>query len=86
MPKRMLPRIADVAPGKAPLTLWVRWQHGGECLVDVSGLVSAFRAYAPRREARAVDSQVRVGEHGADVVWTDEIYMTADTLWRLAGV
>ncbi len=25
-----------------------------------------------------------VGEHGTDVVWSDEIDMSADTLWRLA--
>ena len=28
--------------------------------------------------------QVRVGEHGTVVVWTDEIDMAADKLWRLA--
>jgi Protein of unknown function (DUF2442) len=28
--------------------------------------------------------QVRLGEHGRDVVWNDEIDMAADTLWRLA--
>jgi hypothetical protein len=27
--------------------------------------------------------QVRLGEHGTDVVWTDEIDMAADTFWRL---
>lgn len=92
MPKRTLPRIADVAPGEAPLTLRIRWQHGGESLVDVSGLVGAFRVYAPLREDRALFRQVRVGEHGTDVAWADEpdagrqseIDMAADTLWRLA--
>jgi len=84
VPKRTLPRIADVAPGKAPLTLRVRWQHGGESLVDVSGLVGAFRVYGPLREDRALFRQVHVGEYGADVAWTDEIDMAADTLWRLA--
>ena len=92
MPKKMLPRVADVAPGKAPLTLRVRWQHGGESLVDVSGLVGTFRVYAPLREDWALFRRVRVGEHGTDVVWTDEpdterqseIDMAADTLWRLA--
>jgi DNA-binding transcriptional regulator YiaG len=29
-------------------------------------------------------TRVRVGEYGADVVWSDEIDMSADTLWRLA--
>ena len=91
MPKKTPPRIADVAPGdparggeKAPLTLRVRWQHGGESLLDVSGLVGAFRVYAPLREDRALFRQVHVGEHGTDVAWTDEIDMAADTLWRLA--
>ena len=36
MPKKTLPRIADVAPGKAPLTLQVRWHHGGEHGTDVA--------------------------------------------------
>ena len=84
MPRKTLPRIADIAPGKAPLTLQVRWQHGGESLVDVSGLVGTFRVYAPLRKDRALFRRVHVGEYGADVAWTDEIDMAADTLWRLA--
>ena len=27
---------------------------------------------------------MQVGAHGTDIVWTDEIDMSADTLWRLA--
>jgi len=50
----------------------------------VSGLVGAFRVYAPLREDRALFRQVRLGEHGTDVTWIDEIDMAADTLWRLA--
>ena len=84
MPKKVLPRIADVGPDKSPLTLRVRWQHGGESVVDVSGLVGAFRVYAPLCEDRALFRRVHVGEHGTDVAWTDEINMAADTLWRLA--
>lgn len=84
MPRKTLPRIADVAPGKVSLTLRVRWQHGGESLVDVSGPVGAFRVYAALREDRALFCQVHVGEYGVDVAWTDEIDMAADMLWRLA--
>ena len=84
MPRKTLPRIADVTPGRASLTLRVRWQHGGESLVDVSGLVGAFRVYVPLREDRALFRRVHVGEHGTDIAWTDEIDMAADTLWRLA--
>ena len=27
---------------------------------------------------------MRLGEHGTDIVWTDDIDMAADTIWRLA--
>lgn len=84
MPKRTLPRIAHVAPGPAPLTLRVRWQQGGESAIDVSGPVGSFRVYAPLRDDPALFAQVRVGEHGTDVAWTDELDMVVDTLWRLA--
>jgi DNA-binding XRE family transcriptional regulator len=36
------------------------------------------------RQAPDLFRKVRVGEHGTDIVWTDEIDMAADTLWRLA--
>jgi hypothetical protein len=84
LPKRTLPRVAEIAPGPAPLTLRVRWQKGGESLVDVSGLVGSFRVYAPLRDDPVLFAQVRVGEHGTDVAWTEELDMAADTLWRLA--
>lgn len=80
----MLPRIAEVAPGEAPLTLRLRWRDGGESLVDVSGLIRRFRIYAALRENPRLFRQVHVGEHGTDVAWTEEIDMAADTLWRLA--
>ena len=89
MPKKTPPHVVDVAPGRTPLTLQVltlqvRWQHGGESLVDTSGLVGAFRVHAPLRENQALFRRVHVGEHGTDVAWTDEIDIAADTLWRLA--
>jgi hypothetical protein len=79
-----LPRIAAVTPGRALLTLRVRWEQGGESVVDVSGLIGTFRAYAPLRKNRALFWRVSVGQYGTDVVWTDAIDMAADTLWRLA--
>ena len=84
MPKRTLPRIAAVAPGDAPLTLRIRWRDGGETAVDVSGPVGTFRVLAPLRRSTRLFRQVRVGEEGTDIVWTDNIDMSADTLWRLA--
>jgi DNA-binding transcriptional regulator YiaG len=84
MPKKTLPRIATVTADKKPFTLRIRWDKGSESRVDVSGLVETFRVYEPLRRSPEMFARVRVGEHGADVVWTDEIDMSADTLWRLA--
>ncbi|WP_158812747.1 helix-turn-helix transcriptional regulator [Methylocapsa sp. S129] len=84
MPKKNLPRIAAVAAGKKPLTLRVRWDNGDESHVDVSGPIETFRVYEPLRRSQDSFASVSVGEHGTDVVWSDQIDMSADTLWRLA--
>jgi Protein of unknown function (DUF2442) len=84
MPKKVLPRVAAVSPGKRPFTLHIRWERGGESTIDVSDLLLGFRAYAPLRKSPALFRRARVGEHGTDIAWTDEIDMAADTLWRLA--
>jgi DNA-binding transcriptional regulator YiaG len=84
MPRKILPRIVAVALGEQPMTLCVRWANGAESLIDVSGMIQSFRVYSPLRQWPEVFRQVRAGEYGTDVVWTDEIDMAADTLWRLA--
>jgi len=84
MPRKPLPRIVTVSAGERPNTLRIGWGHGGESLVDVSGLIESFRAYIPLRQSAELFKQVRVGEYGTDVVWSDELDMSADTLWRLA--
>jgi DNA-binding transcriptional regulator YiaG len=84
MPKKILPRLVAVTADKKPLTLRIRWDKGDESRVDVSGLIEAFRVYEPLRRSPEMFGRVRVGEHGTDVVWSDEIDMSADTLWRLA--
>jgi hypothetical protein len=84
MARKILPRILAVAVGERPMTLRVRWDKGEESLIDVSGMIQSFRVYAPLRRSPELFRRVRVGEHGTDIVWTDEIDMAADTLWRLA--
>jgi Protein of unknown function (DUF2442) len=79
-----LPRVVAVAAGNKPMTLRIRWDKGDESLVDVSGLIETFRVYEPLRHSPKLFRQARVGEHGTDIVWSDEIDMAADTLWRLA--
>ena len=84
MPRKSLPRLAAVSVGEQPLTLRLRWESGDESLVDVSRMVDRFRLYESLRQSPDLFRQVRLGEHGTDVVWTDVIDMAADTLWRLA--
>ncbi len=88
MPKKTLPRIVAVTSGNKPMTLRIRWDKkaggGDESLVDVSGMIESFRVYEPLRRSPDLFRQVRVGEHGTDIVWSDDIDMAADTLWRLA--
>jgi hypothetical protein len=84
MPKKTLPRIEEVAAGEQPLTLRVRWAEGGESLVDVSGVIEAFRIFAPLRSDPEMFAAVTVGEYGTHVAWSDEIDMAASTLWRLS--
>lgn len=84
MPKKLLPRIAAVSAGKKSHTLLIRWAHGGTDIVDVSAQLDKFRVYAPLRQNAALFRRVRVGEHGTDIVWSDQLDMSADTLWRLA--
>ena len=83
MPRKVLRRITAVTLDAAPMTLRVRWDTGDESLIDVSGMIESFRLYAPLRQSPELFGQVRVGEHGTDVVWTNDIDMSADTLWRL---
>ena len=66
------------------MTLLVSWDEGKEGLIGISGMIQSFRVYEPLRRSPELFRQVRVGEYGADVVWTDKIDMAADTLWRLA--
>ena len=84
MPKKILPRIVAVTTGEKPLTLRSRWDKGDESQVDVSGLIETFRVYEPLRRSPELFARVRVGEYGADVVWPDDIDVSADTLWRFA--
>jgi hypothetical protein len=84
MTKEILPRIAAVTAGEKPMTLLIHWRSGEETYVDISGLIETFRAYAPLRRSDELFRQVRLGEHGTDVVWNDDIDMAAERFWRLA--
>jgi DNA-binding transcriptional regulator YiaG len=84
MPKKTIPRIETAEVGSQPFTLRIRWVHGDESRVDVSGLIGAYLVFAPLRSNPAMFADVKVGEYGTHVAWSDDIDMAASTLWRLA--
>ena len=84
MPRKALPRIVSIAAAEKANTLRIQWQSGRVTETDVSDLIAKFRVYAPLLASPGLFAQVRLGEHGTDVVWNDEIDMAAETLWRLA--
>ncbi len=84
MPKKPLPRILSVKAGEKPQTLHIQWHHNKlESLVDVSSLLKTFKVFEPLRKSPELFQTVQVGEHGTDIVWSDELDISADTLWRL---
>lgn len=85
MPKKPLPRILSVKAGEKPYTLCIQWNQGkAESIIDVSKVLETFKVYAPLRESHKLFQSVQVGEYGTDIVWSNELDMSADTLWRLA--
>ena len=59
------------------------WQSGFQSLVEVSALIKTFRVYEPLRHNPHLFQKVQTGEFGTDVCWSEEIEISADTLWRL---
>jgi DNA-binding XRE family transcriptional regulator len=84
MPKKILPRIVSLTVMSQALSVSVTWNTGEQSNIDLSGPIHTFKLYEPLRHSAELFASVRVGEHGADIVWTDEIDMSADMLRRLA--
>jgi DNA-binding XRE family transcriptional regulator len=84
MPRKTLPRIRAVEATDKPFTIQVHWVSGAENLIDLSGVINAYKLFAPLRTDPSLFHQVHVGEHGTDIVWNDDMDMSNDMLWRLA--
>jgi hypothetical protein len=69
---------------EAAQQLVITWKGGAESIVDVSDLLSRFAVFAPLRSDPNLFKTARVGEWGWCAHWSDEIEISADTLWRLA--
>ena len=81
--KTKRPRISEIHAARAPFHVSVKWEDGGEDVIDLTETVHAFKAYAPLRDEEHFNC-VRVGEWGWHIEWADGEDMAADTLWRLA--
>lgn len=62
----------------------VTWKGGAESVVDVSPYLAGYAVFVPLLTDDALFRHVVVGDWGWSVHWTDELEMSADTLWRSA--
>ncbi len=83
MPRRLGPRIVSVSAAAKPLTLHIVWADGTEGAVDLSAFLETFAVFEPLHRRPDLFRAVQLGEHGTDVVWSEELDLAADTLWRL---
>jgi hypothetical protein len=62
----------------------VTWKGGSESVIDLSQHLAEYAVFAPLRSDDDLFRTVRVGEWGWCAHWSDEMEVSADTLWRLA--
>ncbi len=84
MPRKTLPRIVAVSADKKPLVLYVQWNNETKTHVDISSVVNRFRVYEPLRNDPELFQHVQLGDYGTDIIWNNDIDMSAQTLWRLS--
>ncbi|MCF4130184.1 DUF2442 domain-containing protein [Methylobacterium sp. SyP6R] len=65
-------------------TLVVTWKNGAESPVDVSEHLGRFEVFRPLRDDTDAFRAATVGEWGWNAHWSDDMEISADTLWRLA--
>lgn len=77
-----IPNIRAVRADKGRI-LVVTWKGGAESIVDVSGHLAEYTVFAPMRRNDERFRAVEVGEWGWCLHWSDDMEISADTLWRL---
>jgi len=74
-------RITDVNASDQHALL-ITWNNGRVVSVNIAEAIHAFRVLEPLRDP-AVFHQAEVGQWGFDVVWPNDIELSAATLYRL---
>lgn len=77
------PNVKSIRPGVGRVLI-VTWKNGTESPVDVSEHLEAYPLFVTLRDTDEAFHRVRVGEWGWNAHWTDDMEISADTLWRLA--
>jgi hypothetical protein len=82
--------MADAAPNiksvrvEAGRSVVVAWKAGGDSVIDLTEHLSRYAIFAPLRADDGLFEGVGVGEWGWSIRWSDEVEISAETLWRLA--
>jgi len=77
-----IPNIKAVQPD-AGRRLAITWKGGAESIVDLSAHLAEYAVFAPLRHDDERFRAAQVGEWGWCVRWSDDMEISADTLWRL---
>jgi hypothetical protein len=77
------PNIKSVRAGGDRLIV-VTWKGGAESTIDVSKHIADYVVFAPLRGDDDLFRAATVGEWGWCIHWSDDMEISADTLWRLA--
>ena len=81
--EKTAPNIRSVRPDGGR-RLVITWRGGAENIVDVSKLLADYAVFAQLREDDGLFRKMTVGEWGWCSHWSDDLEISADTLWRLA--
>jgi hypothetical protein len=77
-----IPNIRAVRADEAR-QLVIIWKGGNESIVDVSGHLAKYAVFTPLLRDEELFRRAEVGEWGWCVHWSDDMEISADTLWRL---
>lgn len=69
---------------EAPSTLVLTWKDGTVERVDLGTIIANGRYLAPLAD-EALFRRAQVGEWGWSVVWSDDLDISSEQLWRWAG-
>jgi hypothetical protein len=81
--EKTAPNIRSIRPDD-DRRLVITWKGGTESIVDVSKLLADYPIFKPLRDDDDLFHKVTVGEWGWCSHWSDDLEISADTLWRLA--